>query len=57
LSETTREIDQDGLPAARAPRAFAGYPYKMKAQDMTQHYRKFKRSWGTWYAFDNDHPD
>ena len=25
----------------------------MKAQDMTQRYRKFKRSWGTWYAFDN----
>jgi integrase len=21
--------------------------------DMTQRYRKFKRSWGTWYAFDN----
>ena len=20
---------------------------------MTQRYRKFKRSWGTWYAFDN----
>jgi hypothetical protein len=29
------------------------YPYKMKVQDMTQRYRKFKRSWGTWYAFDN----
>jgi integrase len=25
----------------------------MKVQDMTQRYRKFKRSWGTWYAFDN----
>jgi len=25
----------------------------MKAQDMTERYRKFKRSWGTWYAFDN----
>lgn len=25
----------------------------MKAQDMTQRYRKFKRSWGMWYAFDN----
>jgi integrase len=25
----------------------------MKAKDMTQRYRKFKRSWGTWYAFDN----
>jgi len=25
----------------------------MKAQDMTQRYRKFKRAWGTWYAFDN----
>jgi len=25
----------------------------MKAQDMMQGYRKFKRSWGTWYAFDN----
>jgi hypothetical protein len=25
----------------------------MKALDMTQRYRKFKRSWGTWYAFDN----
>jgi len=24
----------------------------MKAQDMTQRYRKFKRSWGIWYAFD-----
>jgi integrase len=22
-------------------------------QDMTQRYRKFKRSWGMWYAFDN----
>jgi len=28
------------------------YPYKMKVQDMTQRYRKFKRSWGMWYAFD-----
>jgi len=28
------------------------YPYKMKVQDMTQRYRKFKRAWGTWYAFD-----
>src|ERR1017187_1715268 len=28
------------------------YPYKMKAQDMTQRYRKFKRAWGMWYAFD-----
>jgi hypothetical protein len=25
----------------------------MKAQDMTQRYRKFKRAWGMWYAFDN----
>jgi hypothetical protein len=25
----------------------------MKVQDMAQRYRKFKRSWGTWYAFDN----
>jgi hypothetical protein len=25
----------------------------MKAQDMTQRYRKFKRAWGTWHAFDN----
>ncbi len=25
----------------------------MKMQDMTQRYRKFKRSWGMWYAFDN----
>ena len=24
----------------------------MKAQDMTQRYRKFKRSWGMWYALD-----
>jgi hypothetical protein len=24
----------------------------MKMQDMTQRYRKFKRSWGMWYAFD-----
>ncbi len=24
----------------------------MKAVDMTQRYRKFKRSWGMWYAFD-----
>jgi hypothetical protein len=24
----------------------------MKAQDMTQRYRKFKRAWGMWYAFD-----
>jgi hypothetical protein len=31
----------------------SSYPYKMKAQDMTQRYRKFKRAWGTWYAFDN----
>ena len=31
----------------------ASYPYKMTAQDMTQRYRKFKRSWGMWYAFDN----
>src|ERR1022692_334992 len=29
------------------------YPYKMKVQDMTQRYRKFQRSWGMWYAFDN----
>jgi hypothetical protein len=28
------------------------YPYKMKVQDMTR-YRKFQRSWGMWYAFDN----
>jgi hypothetical protein len=28
------------------------YPYKMKVQDMTQRYRKFKRAWGMWYAFD-----
>ena len=25
----------------------------MKVQDMTQRYRKFRRAWGTWYAFDN----
>ena len=25
----------------------------MKAQDMTQRYRKFKRTWGMYYAFDN----
>ena len=31
----------------------ASYPYKMKALDMMQRYRKFKRSWGMWYAFDN----
>jgi len=31
----------------------ASYPTKMKAQDMTQRYRKFKRAWGMWYAFDN----
>jgi integrase len=31
----------------------ASYPYKMKVVDMTQRYRKFKRSWGMWYAFDN----
>jgi hypothetical protein len=24
----------------------------MKVQDMTQRYRKFKRVWGMWYAFD-----
>jgi hypothetical protein len=24
----------------------------MKKQDMTQRYRKFKRVWGTYYAFD-----
>jgi len=24
----------------------------MKMQDMTQRYRKFKRAWGMWYAFD-----
>ena len=24
----------------------------MKTQDMTQRYRKFKRAWGMWYAFD-----
>jgi integrase len=24
----------------------------MKIQDMTQRYRKFRRSWGMWYAFD-----
>ena len=24
----------------------------MKTQDMTQRYRKFRRSWGMWYAFD-----
>jgi len=24
----------------------------MKAQDMTQRYRNFKRSWGMWYTFD-----
>jgi len=28
------------------------YPYKMKITDMTQRYRKFKRAWGMWYAFD-----
>jgi integrase len=25
----------------------------MKTQDMKERYRKFKRAWGTWYAFDN----
>jgi len=25
----------------------------MKVQDMTQRYRKFKRAWGMWYAFDS----
>ena len=25
----------------------------MKITDMTQRYRKFKRAWGMWYAFDN----
>jgi integrase len=25
----------------------------MKMQDMKQRYRKFKRSWGVWFAFDN----
>lgn len=25
----------------------------MKVLDMTQRYRKFRRAWGTWYAFDN----
>lgn len=25
----------------------------MKVQDMKERYRKFKRAWGTWYAFDN----
>jgi hypothetical protein len=25
----------------------------MKVQDMTHRYRKFKRAWGMWYAFDN----
>jgi integrase len=25
----------------------------MKTLDMTQRYRKFKRAWGMWYAFDN----
>jgi hypothetical protein len=30
----------------------SSYPYKMKVQDMTQRYRKFKRAWGMWYAFD-----
>jgi hypothetical protein len=24
----------------------------MKVQDMTQRYRKFKRTWGMWYPFD-----
>jgi hypothetical protein len=24
----------------------------MKMKDMTQRYRKFKRAWGMWYAFD-----
>lgn len=38
-------------PDARANQS--SYPTKMKAQDMTQRYRKFKRSWGMWYAFDN----
>ena len=30
----------------------SAYPYNMKVLDMTQRYRKFKRSWGMWYAFD-----
>jgi integrase len=25
----------------------------MKTKDMKERYRKFKRAWGTWYAFDN----
>jgi len=25
---------------------------EMKMQDMTQHYRKLKRAWGMWHAFD-----
>jgi integrase len=25
----------------------------MKVQDMKERYRKFRRAWGTWYAFDN----
>jgi len=29
------------------------YPYKMMTQDMTQRYRKFKRTWGMYYAYDN----
>jgi hypothetical protein len=29
----------------------------MKVQDMTQRYRKFKRAWGTWYAFDKPRPN
>src|ERR1035441_6502259 len=33
----------------------SSYPYKMKVQDMTQRYRKFKRAWGMWYAFGHGH--
>ena len=28
------------------------YPYKMKVTDMTLRYRKFKRTWDMYYAFD-----
>ena len=29
------------------------YPYNMMTQDMMQRYRKFKRTWGMYYAYDN----
>lgn len=39
------------LPGCEASPALISL--QMKMQDMTQRYRKFRRSWGMWYAFDN----